>query len=76
MDTLQKEEIINTILSMPHEDRIDIIDRIKEGFNIDNNIDYDALWAEEADRRVEAYLRGEMKAIPFEEVLKEIEKLK
>ena len=76
METKQKEEIIQTILSMPPLDRIEIIDRLYESFDDEDQVAYDREVAEEADRRVEAFLRGEMETIPAEEVYKEILNIK
>jgi hypothetical protein len=36
----------------------------------------DALWAQEAEDRIDAFERGEMAAIPAEQVFAEIEKYK
>ena len=84
METMQKDEIIRAILSMPPQDRIEIIDKIYEDFETERSEDksedvsenYEALWAEEAVRRVEAYKKGEIEAIPLEYVLREISELK
>ena len=76
METMQKEDIIRTIISMPPLDRIEIIDRVYESFDNNNTDENEKLWAEEAERRVTAYLNGEIEAIPLEEVLKEINDMK
>ena len=70
MITEQKEEIINIILSMPKEDRIDIINRIYEEFDTDNKEIYEAIWADEAENRIDAYLKGEIETIHGKEVFK------
>jgi len=76
METMQKEEIIQTILSMPPLDRIEIMDRVYDSFDDDDQDEYDKEIAEEADRRVEAFLRGEMKTTPAEEVYEKILRMK
>jgi len=70
MFTEQKEEIINTILSMSEEDIIDTINRIYDEYDTDNKEIYEAIWAEEAERRIDSYLKGETETIHGEEVFK------
>jgi putative addiction module component (TIGR02574 family) len=49
-------------------ERIDLVDDILASLDEpDPNIDQ--LWAKEADERMAAYRRGEIRAIPLEEVL-------
>ena len=51
------------------EERIELIEDLWGSLDpIDPEID--RLWAEEARNRLVAYLRGELKARPFEEILK------
>ena len=50
------------------EDRIELVDDILASLNEpDPNID--RLWAKEAEERLAAYRRGEIKAVPLQEVL-------
>ena len=49
-------------------ERIDLVDEILSSLDEpDSNID--RLWAKEAEERLAAYRRGEIRAIPLEEVL-------
>jgi hypothetical protein len=43
-------------------------------FEFQSRIKIDALWAEEAEDRIDAFERGEMAAIPARDVFAEIEK--
>ncbi|MBM2816510.1 MAG: hypothetical protein HW421_3272 [Ignavibacteria bacterium] len=76
METLQKNDLIRTILSMPPMDRIDIVDKVLEGFNSNNEDDFEYLWAEESERRLDGYLNGSIKAIPSNEVFQKINNIK
>lgn len=76
METMQKEDIIRQILLMPPIDRIEIIDKIYEGFDNDNSADYEALWAEEAERRIDGFLNGEIPVYSLEEVFRQINEMK
>ena len=62
------EEILQQLLSLPVETRAALAERLLESLDPPDEKNRQ-LWAEEAERRVEAYERGEMKAIPGEEVL-------
>ena len=73
---MEKSEIINSILSLPADVRMEIIDKVYESFDSEDSNEIEALWAEEADRRVEAILNGEMKTIPAVEVYEKINKLR
>jgi len=52
------------------------MDRVYDSFDDDDQDEYDKEIAEEADRRVEAFLRGEMKTTPAEEVYEKILRMK
>ena len=55
------------------EERIELIEDLQGSLDpIDPEID--RLWAEEARDRLAAYLHGELKARPFEEIIKKYHK--
>ncbi len=49
-------------------ERLELVDDLLASLN-DDDPDIDALWAKEAEDRLAAYRRGEIKAIPLQEVL-------
>jgi putative addiction module component (TIGR02574 family) len=51
------------------EERIELIEDLQRSLD-PTDPEIDRLWAEEARDRLSAYLRGEMEAIPFEEILR------
>jgi putative addiction module component (TIGR02574 family) len=61
------EEILQQLLSLPVETRAAIADKLLESIDPPDERNQQ-LWAEEAERRIAAYERGEMNAIPGEEV--------
>jgi putative addiction module component (TIGR02574 family) len=61
------EEILQQLLSLPVETRAALAEKLLESLDPPDERN-NRLWAEEAERRVEAYERGEMEAIPGEEV--------
>lgn len=48
--------------------RIELVDAILSSLD-EPNQDLEQLWSQEAEERLAAYKRGEMKAIPLDEVL-------
>jgi len=72
METLQKEDIINSILSMPPTDRIEIIDKVYEDIDSNINSENEKLWAIESEKRLDDFLDGSITANTFENVFKRI----
>lgn len=64
----QPEKILRAALSLPDADRADIADRLLLSLDTADQREIEALWAQEAEARIEAYERGEIEAIPGEEV--------
>ena len=55
--------------SSRREERIELIEDLQRSLD-PTDPEIDRLWAEEARDRLGAYLRGEMEARPFEEILR------
>jgi len=72
MDTAIKNDIIRAILSMPPIDRIEIIDKVIDDFNTDGTTDYESLWTEEAESRIDGYTNGSIPVHNAEDVFKKI----
>jgi putative addiction module component (TIGR02574 family) len=70
MEAMQKSEIIKTILSLPINERLEIIERISIGLPQEDYSDIEKEWVKEADRRVDTFLSGEMTTISAEEIYK------
>jgi hypothetical protein len=65
MATLEnRDEIFRAALSLPQDARADLADRLLESLG-----EVDARWAKEAEDRILAYERGEIAAIPGDQVL-------
>jgi putative addiction module component (TIGR02574 family) len=68
-DECQDQGLSEEARRLSPEERIELIEDLQGSLDpIDPEID--RLWAEEARNRLVAYLRGELKARPFEEILK------
>ncbi len=60
----QPEKVLQAALSLPESDRADIADRLLRSLDAGEHREIDALWAREAETRIDAYERGEIEAIP------------
>ena len=63
------EEILRAALSLPPGTRAMLADHLLESLNGEDQKRIDALWAEEAERRMKEIEDGVVTAIPGEEVM-------
>ncbi len=68
------EQILRQALGLSPEDRAEIVERLLASFQTPPDPLLDELWAREAEDRLDAYDRGELGAIPAEEVFARIER--
>jgi putative addiction module component (TIGR02574 family) len=68
------EQILEQVLALPAQDRAEIVERLLASFQVPPDPDLDKLWAREAEDRLDAYDRGELGAVPAEEVFARIER--
>lgn len=65
------EQVLNEALNLPSSERALLAERLFSSLDISQE-ELDRLWANEADSRIDAYERGELKAIPAQKVFKNI----
>ena len=53
---------------LPPEERVEVVERILDSLD-QPNVTLDGLWAKEADDRLAAYRRGEIKAVALSDVI-------
>ena len=63
-----REQILKEVLSLPAQERAEIIEALLSSLDEPDST-MDALWVKEAEARLDAYDRGELKAIPLADVL-------
>jgi len=68
------KQILAEALELPPVERAELVENLLTSFEFQSREKIDALWAEEAEDRIDAFERGEMTAIPAEDVFTEIEK--
>jgi putative addiction module component (TIGR02574 family) len=62
------DEIFRAALSLPGEARAELADRLLESLDESDQDEIDARWTREAEGRIAAFERGEISAIPGDEV--------
>ncbi len=68
----KKETVLNEILDLSPIDRVDIIEKIFTSLEKSSNKKIQAVWSEEAEKRVHGYLQGKIKSKPMNEVFNKI----
>ncbi len=63
MQTLQKDELVADILSLLPIERLEIIDKVIASFDSEDNDEVSISWADESERRINAYIKGEIKEV-------------
>lgn len=66
------EQILKQALALPPQQRAELVEQLLATFQTPPDRYIDELWAREAEDRLDAYDRGELKAIPAEEVFNRI----
>lgn len=62
------EDLARRAKQLPPDERERLVDALLESLNVPATAELDAAWAAEIERRLAAYDRGEVKAIPVDEV--------
>ncbi|MDP2368901.1 addiction module protein [Rhodoferax sp.] len=66
--TTTAEALSAQAVKLPPEERMEVVERILDSLDEPDAV-LDALWAKEADDRLAAYRRGEVKAVALSEVI-------
>ena len=68
------KQILAEALKLPPVERAELVENLLSSFEFQARETIDALWAEEAEDRIDAFERGEIAAVPAKDVFAEIEK--
>jgi len=60
--------VFKEVLALPPIMKIDLVEQILASLDSPDK-EIEALWSQEAENRLEAYHAGQMKSIPFEQVI-------
>jgi len=66
--TTTAEALSAQAVKLPPEERMEVVSRVLDSLD-EPDAALDALWAKEADDRLAAYRRGEVKAVALSEVI-------
>jgi putative addiction module component (TIGR02574 family) len=70
----QRKQILAEALKLPPVERAELVENLLSSFEFQSRKALDALWAQEAEDRIDAFDHGEMAAIPARDVFADIEK--
>jgi putative addiction module component (TIGR02574 family) len=70
------ENILADALGLPPMARAELIENLLSSFEFQGRDAINALWAQEAENRIDAFERGEITAIPAKDIFNEIEKIR
>ena len=71
--TTQVQHVLEKAIGLPPGERAELVEGILSSFDFPSREDIDALWAREAEERIDAYDRGEVAAIPTAKVFEKLE---
>jgi len=70
--TAQTQQVLEKAIHLPPVERAKLVEQIVSSFNLSSRDEIDALWAKEAEDRIDAYDQGKIKAIPASQVFEKI----
>ena len=65
-------KVISDALSLPPRSRAKLAEQLLESLDEPKQKEIDRLWADEVEDRIDAYERGELRAIPGQEVFRRL----
>jgi putative addiction module component (TIGR02574 family) len=65
-------KVVSDALSLPPRSRAKLAEQLLESLDDPKQKEMDRLWADEVEDRIDAYERGELKAIPGQEVFRRL----
>lgn len=74
--TAQTQEVLEKAIHLPPVERAELVEQILSSFDCPSRNTIDALWAKEAEDRIEAYEQGKIKAISANQVFEKINRQK
>jgi len=69
---MTKEQILAEAMKLDPQDRVAVAEQLWLTLDHESDREIDAAWAEEADRRMASYERGEVQAKPVDEVIERL----
>ena len=68
----RSQSVIADALALPPLERAEVIDRLYQSLRSDREREIESAWAEESERRIDAYLAGEADTVPYEQIKRQL----
>jgi putative addiction module component (TIGR02574 family) len=65
-------KVVNGALALPAKSRAKLAEKLLESLDDPKQKEFDRLWAEEVEDRIDAYERGELRAVSGKEVFRRL----
>ena len=64
----RSQSVIAEALALPPLERAEVIDRLYQSLRSDREREIESAWAEESERRIDAYLADQTDPVPYEQI--------
>ena len=68
----RSQSVIADALALPPLERAELIDRLYQSLRPEGEREIESAWAEESERRIDAYLAGQADSVPYEEIKRKL----
>ena len=68
----RSQSVIADALALPPLERAEVIDRLYQSLRSEREKEIESAWAEESERRIDAYLAGEADTVPYEQIKRQL----
>lgn len=72
--TDRSKKILAEALELPPSERATLVEELLSSFDFPVRKEIDLLWSKEAEERIDAYERGELRAFPAEDVFRRLDR--
>ncbi len=69
----RSQQILAEALDLPPIERVELVERLLQSFELPSRQEIDSLWAKEAEDRIDAYDQGQIQASPASNVFERID---
>ena len=70
--TVQTQQVLEKAVHLPPVERAELVEQLLSSFDFPSRETLDELWAKEAEDRIDAYERGEIKKTPASQIFAKI----
>ena len=68
----RSQSVIADALALPPLERAEVIDRLYQSLRSEREREIESAWAEESERRIDAYLAGQADTFPYEQIKRQL----